>query len=103
MEVDTEVMELVFEAREELVRPEAVLALEAEAAPEDKPEVLAAGVEGGTGPPGEESTGALWSTEEEEELLLPLTAACRILLFSSLTILSLSSLHWRSLACRSFS
>lgn len=33
----------------------------------------------------------------------PLTAACRILLFSSRTILSRSSRHCRSLACRSLS
>lgn len=42
-----------------------------------------------------------FSTEVEDALLL--TAACRILLFSSLTILSLSSLHCLSLECRSFS
>lgn len=43
------------------------------------------------------------STEEEDALLLLLTVACRSRLFSSLTILSLSSLHCLSLACRSLS
>lgn len=42
------------------------------------------------------------STDSDAPLLL-LTAACRILLFSSLTILSLSSLHCLSLACLSLS
>lgn len=48
---------------------------------------------------------ALCSTEEDDTLLLlpPLAVACRILLFSSLIILSLSSLHCLSLACLSFS
>lgn len=54
---------------------------------------------------------ALCSTEEDvtppPPLPLPppplLTVACRILLFSSLIILSLSSLHCLSLACLSFS
>lgn len=41
------------------------------------------------------------STEDEDVLLL--TAACRIRLFSSLMILSLSSLHCLSLPCLSFS
>lgn len=48
-----------------------------------------------------------WVGPEEvlstEDALLLLTAACRILLFSSLTILSLSSLHCLSLACLSLS
>lgn len=42
------------------------------------------------------------STEDEDALLL-LAVACRILLFSSLTILSLSSRHCLSLACLSLS
>lgn len=40
---------------------------------------------------------------EPEDVTLLLTLACRILLFSSLTILSLSSLHCLSLVCLSFS
>lgn len=43
------------------------------------------------------------SAEEGDALLPVLTVACRILLFSSRTILSLSSLHCLSLACLSFS
>lgn len=47
---------------------------------------------------------ALCSTEEDDTLLLlPLAVACRILLFSSLIILSRSSRHCLSLACLSFS
>lgn len=56
----------------------------------------------------------LGAAEPQEATLLPLlpppapapppfTAACRILLFSSRTILSRSSWHCRSLACRSLS
>lgn len=41
------------------------------------------------------------STAGGDAALPLLTAACRILLFSSLTILSLSSLHCLSLACLS--
>lgn len=40
---------------------------------------------------------------EPEDVTLLLTLACRTRLFSSLTILSLSSLHCLSLACLSFS
>lgn len=61
----------------------------------------------------EVGAGLDFGVEEPQEVMLlllllppappPLTAACRILLFSSRTILSRSSRHCRSLACRSLS